>query len=123
MPQVDLFKNKTAFPLIFGTIMTLSIIWGAIGYGWMKNYGVTYAYLGYDLDGDKDDPLYVIDLPYISPVSPLYLPVSPLYLPYSSPVAPLTSTGTRMIRCTAQDTPTLTLTLTLALTLTLTPWP
>ena len=58
MPQVDLFKNKTAFPLIFGTIMTLSIIWGAIGYGWMKNYGVTYAYLGYDLDGDKDDPLY-----------------------------------------------------------------
>ena len=40
----------------------------------MKNYGVTYAYLGYDLDGDKDDPLYVIYLPYISPVSPLYLP-------------------------------------------------
>ena len=62
-PQVDLFKNKTAFPLIFGTIMTLSIIWGAIGYGWMKNYGVTYAYLGYDLDGDKDDPLYVIVFP------------------------------------------------------------
>ena len=39
--------------------------------GWMKNYGVTYAYLGYDLDGDKDDPLYVIYLPYSSPLSPL----------------------------------------------------
>ena len=63
MPQVDLFKNRTAFPLIFATIMTLSIIWGAIGYGWMRNYGVTYAYLGYDLDGDKDDPLYVIVFP------------------------------------------------------------
>ena len=55
----------------------------------MKNYGVTYAYLGYDLDGDKDDPLYVIDLPYISPEPPLYLPcISPIS-PYISPVSPL----------------------------------
>ena len=30
-----------------------------------------------------------MNLPYISPISPLYLPYISLYLPYISPISPL----------------------------------
>ena len=63
MPQVDIFKNRVAFPAIFGLIMALSIAWGIAGLTWMNDLGKGYAYLGYDLDDDADDPLFVIVFP------------------------------------------------------------
>ena len=63
VPQVDTFKNRVAFTAIFGLIMALSIAWGMAGLTWMNDHGEGCACLGYDLDDDADDPLFVIVFP------------------------------------------------------------
>ena len=39
--------------------------------------------------GAASELLQALDLPQISPISPLFLPMSPLYLPYISTISPL----------------------------------